>query len=659
VFTPVERERVVYVGGPPEKRGRGLLFGWKWWLLIVVVALIAVQTIVPKSLDNAQLTGDATWDGYDCPEYVWECWPIWDWDVSTFKSLEARFSLTMQPGAKLYARWECSGVYYGVVQFSNSTSTESGPWSINRNVAPAVEVSFVAGNQGRSCSFHLWSDVAASGKFKVTNARFITSTGVPSASGASFPAATAVQQTFCSIPLPTNVYGPPAPTSCVPTPTATPVPGPCDGHYWCQDVVVTIADDYDHTGITGYTGPVTMVAGDVYSYGVTHVGASGSGTYELRDRLNADVSGPNGCTVSAVSGDSPAFNFGNGDWEWLGVGVTRTHTGTFILPASSSSCKGLASGTSGTFNLGHACANCGDSSRTAHIIFWIDPSGWVAPTSPPSSLPPNGPAEPSDPPTEPPNQNGGGGGQAFPSRFDANICPKPRPSPEIAACAPVTPAPTAVPTYGPQRTPLPSGGGEDGTPGNFGNGNGGECDSSDELPTKVGYVAFLSVTELGDFGARVANKSWADWLVAALGFVGDFLMTLPSRLVNGLIWVWDAGVNAIIPGSCLEGIWDEFADQANDHVPFSYVVQGSEWLIDGFSDTGADTLDWSFNLPTPLGGTAHVDIGDWWAVLVDAAAPFRSVIGAFAYIVMIIRIMITGAQIIKVRAEPKQLGLGL
>jgi hypothetical protein len=170
------------------------------------------------------------------------------------------------------------------------------------------------------------------------------------------------------------------------------------------------------------------------------------------------------------------------------------------------------------------------------------------------------------------------------------------------------------------------GGGDDGSPGGGGTGSAGfgECPPT-PIEAKVGYAAPDEVPDVDDLAARVDGKDPIAGLGEAVGWIGDMVWTLPNRIGNGLKWVWNQGVNAVVPGECLDERIAARWETIQEAPPFSIYFDVAEAVDGATSSASSGSLP---TMPLPGGGSFTFPLAD----IEDGVAPYRGAMGAAVWL---------------------------
>jgi hypothetical protein len=193
-----------------------------------------------------------------------------------------------------------------------------------------------------------------------------------------------------------------------------------------------------------------------------------------------------------------------------------------------------------------------------------------------------------------------------------------------------------------------------GAPGGGGTGSSGVagCPTT-PVEDKIGYVEYEEVTELDSLAPAIEGKQGLDIIGAAIGWLGAVVGSIPERFSNAFVWVWNQGINAVIPGDCIDQIFESFMADTLALPPFSWVVEGVATIEESFSYTGSPSFPtWN------VGAGVTLSVGDTIAPVAALMAPYRGILGAAAYFFMVGYAVNLVASVVGHRAQPRQLTFG-
>ena len=290
-----------------------------------------------------------------------------------------------------------------------------------------------------------------------------------------------------------------------------------------------------------------------------------------------------------------------------------------MFPSGNAACGSVTTGNAATFT---DIAMRENGRASMQWLFYVDPVGFVAPSTTPGPVP-----------TVPPNYWGCPGCTPPPANvnIDVNvsIC---REDGTIAACAHsfppdlcvANPSIAACATFRPLASPPPGVGGGNGTP----NGSpvpGGveECESASH-PPKVGTRPYESLA--------VGPVPAGAWDVGAYGaWIGTHVGNVPKVVGNAVTGINNTAIDALVPGECVGAVITSFADDVEGRVPFSWFAE----VRDGLSSEGGEGVE----LGTVDLGPASVDLGGVLASAGGATSPYRSILGLLPWLLVALAIM--------------------
>jgi hypothetical protein len=542
-------------------------------------------------------------------------------NVSGFKEVGGGFTITLQPHAGAKGQWSCTGdADFNATVYKWTNWDGSGERVLSISTLPSVTSTTFPGGMtaGARCWFIIWAtsspdNTYAAQGFDLTDVYW----------WGDIATADEVDE----FPEPT-----PTPT---PTPGATPTPTPIPPTADCEARVGPLY------GITKPGVCEVALAPGIYTavYEWTEDIGLNDQTITLRESDGGTLTPT--CVTGSVTYTGESLNV---ETECTGIDTANTTPDGVEIQITYASHNNASSGGKATLSLyctGGACLPTPTPTP--------EPSPSPSPTPTPTPRPPG---------TIPPDPTGPGF-DVCASEYSASEKSMCLPFPEfpdeigVEMCGPEDADLALCQPVEPWEGPSSGGGGLPGAGSPIGSGTGDsgltECEPT-PVSGKIGYQEPYPVTTIDDLGTRVAGKDPLAGLSEAIGWIGDMIGSLPAHGLNITIAIWNAVVDAIVPGACLGAIIASHWEGMGDTLPLSLIFDAKD-AIDG-AIGGAGTIAIP-GIPLPGGGSIPFPMAEWESHV----SPYRSVLGAMVYLAGAVYVFQATSSIFMGPKLPQQLAL--